>query len=614
MFKDDKRDFSSAEQKNLLFSAALATELGIALQAKDPPETTTTTIHIAPRDQIKVDTELAKAQLNYIKAQQQSQLVQQKLTKAQKRQKNKTAEDLTQIEQSEAQYKAIGPQKKALLAQLAELKAQQQSQQAQLQVNYDQQLAQVKAQQQQVAAYDQEIQASQDQITPNQTAQTQSALAYYSQQKHNAQQQLNQQQASLLELRQQAQRLTTEQAKDLAALERQIIARETETALYQAKILDLKQNKTVYQAEVVQQQNALQQALMEEENSFKELTAIRRKHSNLSAEQQALFATAPQLQTAGELLSITLYQNGQQQDLVPEVTNTGPQLAFAPVQDIVGYALDLDRSLVLTDQTIIGSLRDLMGELQTTAPEWALQQLNAGLKMTPGQSNRVILLYWYQRQITLVTKYQTIRQDAIQQVEATRVIQNRAVPQFELPVQQADYQLDWQRSRLKLDDYDKNYLTSYLVAADGQGPVALDLLNQDIAQNRLVAAKLTLVYQYVAATRPLQTPQGPEEATASHKIAAFGPDQPLANTAFTTPVQRTAKPTVEPAPEPKTEPIKSTLFKSQTQLVNSQQRVRPARALFGNTAELKPKLLGTYGISKFKRGQHIVNKIMPRKY
>lgn len=598
--KNEAQDFATIESKNLLFSTALATALGVALEAKSQADfevSSQPNTPLAPRDQVKVDTELAQVQLTYLKAQKKTQQVQGKFEQKRTQHQEQTQTDAMTRQLLQVQLLTLPPLRKRLLRQIDGHIQQQDTQTKALRQTYAQQAQLAQQQEQQVKSYTAQLQESQNNIAPG-TAQIQSAQAYYSQQRQIARQQLQQQQQALLDLKDQLQALTKTQQQQHQHQEQQLQALEIKQQILQAKLADLKLLADTDQKNLDQQQTAVQQALMQEENAFKALTAMRQKHSLLTKEQQDLFAELPKTQVPDELVSVTAYQDSQHHQLAEHSVETNTGLKFTEPKIIAGYALDLDRSLLLTDQEVVGSLRDLMDELAMTRPEPAVQCLNQALSVTPGRSNRGLLVYTYQRQITLVTKYQTTRHQVSHQLSATKVLQNKAQPKFEAPKAQTGYQIDWATSYLMLDDYDKNYLASYLVAAGGHGPEALTILNEDILANRLMATKLTLTYQYqpLAAEKSIPTPTGEND----RKLQFFGPDRPLPD----------ARPDVKSAqPTSKTQP--KALFKSQAQL--TQNTPPPPRQLFGGPV-VRGTLLGTYGICKKRQGGHLVNRVMPRKY
>lgn len=613
MFKDDQQDYTDPVAKNLLFSTSLSTALGVALQgghSKTAPKQDTS-IKIAPRDQVKVDTELAATQLTYLKAQKNTQRAQADFEQGQvrlkvKSQRNQQIQQLLQVQEL-----TITPQKRKLQQQLDQQQQTLKTQENKLQQAYTHQVQQTRQQQAQVQAYETQLQDSQNSVTPE-NAQVQSALAYYSQQKQIATQQLQQQQQNLLQLKTQIQVNRQQQQQGSVQWNQEIAAQITRQKLYHAKIADLQAQSEEAEETLTQLQGKIQQALMQEDNTFKELTAVRQKHSVLSPEQQALFEPLPSLQAPDELLSVTHYQNRHQATLKAATTATEKKLQFAPPAAIPGYALDLDRSVLLTDQEVVGSLWDLMDELETEDPVFAVAQLNAASVMTTGRSNRSLLCYVYQRQITLVTKYQVTRNRVDYQIEATKVEEDKSDPQFLLPATRSDYRLDWSHCRLTLDHFDKNYLASYLVAANGHGPEALTMLNEDITKNRLIATKLILTYQYVDATQPLQAEtQSVKKIVDTTKIKAFGPNQSMEKTGS---LPRNIPKVNIPNSAPKQVKQTSELFKSQAQLTRPQRRPQPAKVLFGGPKVTETRLLGTYGIRKINQGTHLVNKIMPRKY
>ena len=600
--KNEEQNFTAAESKNLLFSTALATALGAALEAKPQasfeltPEETPT---IAPRDQIKVDTELAQAQLTYFKTQKKTQQTQRRFEQRRHAEQQQAQLRRCVRQLLRTQMLALPPLRKRLLQQLKTAKQQQQSQLQGLQQTYNAQAQVAQQQEQQVQSYTAQLHSSQNNITPG-NAQNESARAYYSQQLQIAKQQFQQQQQVLLDLKNQIQSLN--QTQQSQAYEQRLQAQETKQRFYQAKLADLTLAANEAQKQLDQQQTAVQQALMQEENAFDQLTAIRQKHSLLTSAQKQLIATLPTAQAPDDLLTVTCYQDGQKHTLAPMQTATGTQLQFALPTAIAGYALDLDRSVLLTDQEVVGSLWDLMDELAMTQPAAAIQCLNQALPITTGRSQRGVWVYVYQRQITLVTKYQTTKNQAAYQLSATKVLENKTEPQFEPPKAQPGYVVDWANSSLTLDDYDKNYLSSYLVAANGQGPKALTILNEDITYNRLIASKLTLTYHY-----RIETPSTPVEPApkVDGKIQAFGPSRPIP-----APMGATTE-AVPPGPEA-TKPQGKPLFKSQAQL--TENKPRPARQLFGKPVVTGGRLLGTYGIRKVSQQGHLVNRVMARKY
>lgn len=661
-----KPKITNIAQKTLLFSASLAAALGIALEAKpNLPKIAKAEIDIAPRDQVQVDTDITAGQLAYLKAKQATALAQTALDQTRQRlvAQTDTARQVSQL--LTVQLLTIAPSLTESQKQQKNVTDEFKSQVHSLDQQYQKQTQQVTAQQQQVTNYDQQFQDSQNSVIPGQSTQPQvfAAQAYYGQQRQIAQAQLRQLQQALAATQTQQQSLETTRQQRLQRIAMQLLAGNNRRLLYQAKLKDLEVLLQQTQLALAQTQKRIQQALGVEDRTFQQLLAIKRQHSILNPQQEQTFAKLPGVQ-APQYMTVTRYQNLDGHTLKAADTALEPQLQFAMPQRVPGYALDLDRSILLTDQEVVGSLRDLMEELETQDPLLAIAELNASPVIDSGHSRRAILNLVYQRQMTLITKYQVTQHAHTYQIEATKIDQDKSEPQFDFPPVRTDYRVDWAHSQLKLDDQNKNFLSGYLVSAQGNGPEALKLLNAAIAANGLAATRMMLTYAYVPVTAPLPgdasgdatdqktadldlsgagaaTLQSFGQPAATSKGANNGQQQPAqgdSGEAFNAPQPDLAQPSDAPV-APSTSDQTATIHSDNDQVTSSlqsreatlpldqsvNQQQRPLfksqskltqdtpKTLFGQT-DTGPALLGTYGIRKIKQDGHLLNRTMPRKY
>ncbi|WP_416353324.1 hypothetical protein ACNAN0_11265 [Agrilactobacillus fermenti] len=584
MAEDKTTDLMNFQPKPLLFSASLADALGVnlsATQADGMPDYSRQpliphpTIPIAHQEQTVSDPKLEAAKAAYQQAQQRTKLTQLALQQDQ--------------QQNQQQRQAVTEYQQQLTAGLAQ--AQQQA--AALEKHYQeltaqrQKLVQNKATQltanqqtnadlqQRVNTASAELRRLQDNVavgTDQAAAQTQATQAYYAQELQNGQQQLQQSLQRQNDIEQSFDQQLSEIQSQIEQITLQLNARQNESLIFQAKLADLAVSSQTVTAAEKKTTAKVQAAIDAEAKAFDTLMALKRQRSGLSEAQQHAIASVPQAseieQGPLQYVAVTRFQSAGYQALRQANTASSTSIYFLPPTAIAGFALDLDQSLLITDREVVGSLRELLADVGTADPIEAVDTLNRAPTNGNGRSHRALLTYVYQRQLTLITKYQTTEARSVYQLASTKIATDPKHDRFSYPKSFREYRVNWQQSQLTLDDDPANYLPSYLAGANGNGIQALEDINEDIARGRLLARKITLTYEFA----PVQERIYRDEKSAS---------------------------------------------------ADSKQSPTTTKKLFGNTNTQQSQttatdqlnsLLGTYGIVKIKRGGYLDSHIMPRKY